>query len=691
MVVLTLKAKNDHLQKVASTRDHIKALGELVWNALDADATEVDVDFELNSLGGLQAIVISDNGTGISKERAEHDFESLGDSWKRTTQRTSVFGRAIHGKEGQGRLRFYSLAQRAIWRSVYRKLNALGSLIIEIDAASLQTSTITELPDPDPNTRIGTIVTLAPLKESFGWLTSDDAKYEFTATFAPYVLQYPKIIIRYNGETLNPNSAIFRQYNFVTKPIICKNHTERNLSLKIIEWRAKVESRKIYFGSENGVVLGSQAANIAAPDFHFTVYAYSPYFQEIADANLLEIEGLTDVDFSNILDYIRDNISDYFRIRQAERSGELIQSLIDAGVYPYEGEPRDEIETREREVFDIATHAVSSYSKDFRKADNSIKKMTLGLLKVALAHNPESVSRIMKAVFNLPKYRQDEFSGLLERSELGNIIAASSLITDRIVSLQVLKEMVFEPKRRSTIKERGELDVLVRDNTWIFGENFHLTMAESGLTKIMRRVSEDLSLKRASATRGRKPDGKIGRIDTFMGRLVPHPNPNHREYFLIELKRPSLKIGRKELDQLEDYVSALTKQPDFINTSTQWHFFLVTGEYDKVVADRITQKDRPVGLFLDKPNHKVWVKNWSEIIRDCDARLNFIEKTLRIEISAAEITERIAQLKSSILKSEEEQIAEISATLGAPSAAMSLVVQADGRASLKTNAEFRDQ
>jgi hypothetical protein len=36
VVILTLKAKHDHLQKVASTRDHVKVISEFVWNALDA-------------------------------------------------------------------------------------------------------------------------------------------------------------------------------------------------------------------------------------------------------------------------------------------------------------------------------------------------------------------------------------------------------------------------------------------------------------------------------------------------------------------------------------------------------------------------------------------------------------------------------------------------------------------------------
>ena len=86
---------------------------------------------------------------------------------------------------------------------------------------------------------------------------------------------------------------------------------------------------------------------------------------------------------------MRDQLTDYFRARQAERSGELIEDLKAAGVYPYEGDPRDEVERRERQVFDIATHAVASYSTDFKKADNPLKKITLSLLKEALSRNPE--------------------------------------------------------------------------------------------------------------------------------------------------------------------------------------------------------------------------------------------------------------------------------------------------------------
>ncbi|MQX09881.1 hypothetical protein GHK48_16845 [Sinorhizobium fredii] len=101
---------------------------------------------------------------------------------------------------------------------------------------------------------------------------------------------------------------------------------------------------------------------------------------------------------------------------------------------------------------------------------------------------------------------------------------------------------------------------------------------------------------------------------------------------------------------MEDYVRALIQQPDFATTSTTWNFYLVTTEYDDFVRERVTQKDRPVGLFLDKENHRVWVKTWGDIVRDCEGRLNFIQERLRIEVSTEEIEEKIAALKSSIVK-----------------------------------------
>jgi DNA topoisomerase VI subunit B len=274
MVVLTLKAKNDHLRKVASTRDFIKAISEFVWNALDADAPYTSVELVRNTLGGLESIAIRDNGTGITRARAEHDFESLGESWKLHAARTPVLGRALHGKEGQGRLRFFSLARRAVWDTVYKESGKRYRLKIEIDADQLSSSSVSEPEEVPAKTPTGTTVELAPLKETFDWLTSEEARSEFDSIFAPYILQYPKAEIAYDGRPVDPKRTIEHSHQFPTQPIICPGRVVRDLTLRVIEWKPRITGRKIYFGGESGVVLGSLAANVTAPGFEFSAYAY---------------------------------------------------------------------------------------------------------------------------------------------------------------------------------------------------------------------------------------------------------------------------------------------------------------------------------------------------------------------------------------------------------------------------------
>lgn len=120
MTVLNLTAKQDHLEKVAKTRDPIKAISEFVWNALDARASNVAIKFEINGFEGIESIVVQDDGHGITSERAKTDFSNLGDSWKKVAPRKSG-QRPFHGKEGRGRLRFFSLAQKAFGKPPSRR------------------------------------------------------------------------------------------------------------------------------------------------------------------------------------------------------------------------------------------------------------------------------------------------------------------------------------------------------------------------------------------------------------------------------------------------------------------------------------------------------------------------------------------------------------------------------------------
>jgi len=88
------------------------ALVELIKNAYDADATEVVVYGEALADPVHGHIIITDNGTGMSREEFELDFLRIASRSKSTaTRRSSMFQRRFTGEKGIGRLAAHKLSR----------------------------------------------------------------------------------------------------------------------------------------------------------------------------------------------------------------------------------------------------------------------------------------------------------------------------------------------------------------------------------------------------------------------------------------------------------------------------------------------------------------------------------------------------------------------------------------------------
>lgn len=106
MEIARLEDQNDYLERLVKTAWH--GLEELVWNAIDADTTNITCRLERTVANSIDALVIEDNGTGFNRERAELSFGKLGGSWKAQATATEA-GRAIHGRAGQGRFAAFGI------------------------------------------------------------------------------------------------------------------------------------------------------------------------------------------------------------------------------------------------------------------------------------------------------------------------------------------------------------------------------------------------------------------------------------------------------------------------------------------------------------------------------------------------------------------------------------------------------
>ena len=66
---LTVSVQQDHLERLVKTP--LTGLAELVWNAVDADSTTVEITTVENEAGALEEVQIRDDGKGITPERAD--------------------------------------------------------------------------------------------------------------------------------------------------------------------------------------------------------------------------------------------------------------------------------------------------------------------------------------------------------------------------------------------------------------------------------------------------------------------------------------------------------------------------------------------------------------------------------------------------------------------------------------------
>src|SRR5262249_58733027 len=98
----------------ASTVD---SLAEFIWNALDAEAMNVETMVAIGDLGAPEEIVVRDDGHGMPHDQVPGLFLTLGESWKRTGRFSPNINRPLHGQLGRGRFLAYGIADRVEWRA----------------------------------------------------------------------------------------------------------------------------------------------------------------------------------------------------------------------------------------------------------------------------------------------------------------------------------------------------------------------------------------------------------------------------------------------------------------------------------------------------------------------------------------------------------------------------------------------
>ncbi|MER5531856.1 ATP-binding protein [Streptomyces sp. NPDC002677] len=653
---ITLRVEQDHVEGVAKLNDPVGAVIELIWNALDADATRVTVEIERNEIDGVSKVIVSDDGHGMPSEACPSYFDKLGGSWKKTKLVSLDKGRSMHGRNGQGRVRAFALGQHVRWITIGKGIDGAIKTAIEADRSSMRNFEIDTIGPTSEET--GTVVEAwgeVPLLNRL--LNTPRVIAALTTEFALYLETYPDSSVTYDGVRVDPgevqvHSAVYSLNQVGDFPAP---------ELRVIEWRKGV-TRELALCDSRRMPLVKLRPEIQAPGFNFTAYLSWKGFED-RPQDLALVDWDEDSPASEVVEQARERLRMHFRDRVDARRREQVLEWQREEVYPYEGEPAEPAEVTEREAFDTVATTIAKHIPKTRKA----RKATLGLLKETLAAKPGHTPEILERFFSLSRQEKEELGLLLKRTSLTSLIRTSTEVTDRLDFLRALEILLFDTEAKKVTRERDQLHKILENEAWVFGEEYSLMVSERGLSEVLRKHLSLLRLPEPDDDNVRLLDGSTGRVDLMLSKTTVWVQKPH--HLVVELKRPSVKLGMAEFSQLVKYATAIVNDERFKATEANWDFWLVGNSMDESLRSLTRQPHLPPGQAAAiGSSARLWVREWSEVIQECKQRLHFYRDRLDYQSTDEHALEYLvrkhADATPTVLQPDDDE--ELAAILPAP-------------------------
>ena len=647
--ICTVKVQEDHIKKITSASPE-HALAELIWNALDADASIVNVIAGTDALGQIKSITVRDNGTAFSINEAEMFFSNLGGSWK-SAKSKSAKGRFLHGKEGQGRFKAFALGQSVEWHVNYKIKDTGGSnlFIIYSYLENLQSFKISEVLGNDAKAP-GVVVHVYDLNKQFKIFKSGEIVDKLLPIFCLYLKNYPEVKISVLGQEVDMGKAV-RYSKKIDLNNVSYKENEYSVILELIEW-SDLDVKELWYCDDAGRPLckyGKQIRGVG--DFSFSGYLKSAYFNELNTENLIDLD-----DFNNELHDISEEavkkIKEHFLARALEEGQEQIRKWKKDDVYPYKEEAATPIEVAERQIFDIVAVKINNNLPSQDLVDKKGKAFQLRMLRQVVESSPDDLRHIINEVLNLPAKSREELSELLQDITLTGIINASKLVADRLKFITGLEFILFDDQGKKNLKERSQLHRILAENSWFFGPEFSVSVDDQSLTAVLKKHREILGVDVEINDSVKRIDGSVGIIDLMLSRSLPCSREDEVEHLVVELKAPDVKVGSKECSQIESYAFAIAADERFSSLKARWSFWVISNDMDDTAKFKTRQDRRAPGILYksDDNNVTIWVKTWSQIIKENKYRLKFVQDKLNYDVDKSEGIQYLRKVYSEFLK-----------------------------------------
>ena len=623
------------IKRVLRKFSPVEAIAEYIWNGYDADATKIDVQIDANAIEGINKITIIDNGCGIDFRSLDKKFKPFYESNKMLYKNENNNSSLIHGKNGIGRLTFFTFARVAKWTTVYNDDNRTFKYTIEIAENGLDDYAASE-PKELQDGSTGTVVEFDDINEEV--LASEIIEFVKT-DFAWFIElnQKRNIQLLFNGKKLDYSNLLkdkeYKQYRY----------EGYEFDIVFCRWEKKLhqEYSKYYYLNSNGMEVYKEntTLNNKGDDFFHSVYISSTLFDNFSFSKSngqlrLEIVGKNRED--EAFKYIKREIDKYIREKRNPfirvSTKKFLDKLEDKEAYP-EYNLNNPVDKYKKECLDELLSTVYYIEPRLLGGlDNKQIKVVVRMFDILMENGEiDSFVEIMENVIDMTAEERDELADTLKYTSLSRVNKTVQLLKDRAKSVANLKKLVFNEDI-----DAGEINAIqpfIENNYWLLGEKYHLVSAEEpSFEEALRRFTFLLTgERRKKGTVKIDSDNAKKQMDIFAVRQMP--DGDIKRCIVVELKHPKLNLSMKELNQVKKYMATIIEEPNFKADNIEWEFYLIGNKYNNDIKREIlnakSHGERSLVYYVD--NCKIYVKTWREIFTDFEINYDFLYSKLQLE------------------------------------------------------------
>ena len=534
-----------------------RALRELIDNAWDAEATEVQVT--LPDILSDAPIIVIDNGSGMKEQELRTEYLNIASPrLSRKGERTPNLLRVVKGRRGIGKFAGLILAETM---EVETKAHGTCTRLTISKSAILGTAKDLEqvpLPvdmQPCPPKEHGTIVTLRNLNQSLNFPKVDKLReilaYDYGRETDFVIFVNRERVFRHDiqGETFTKEIPLPNGQTAVVTYTIAEKPVPGSKAGIILRVGGKSIGRPHLFGLEHDEVLSDRLKRRVVGEINLP-----PDSLELTAAGGDVIES--DKSFEHLANAMQKDVKQSL---EATHSNEV--NLAKARWVQMMNRRLENVPEHRRAIIEERLNKL--ISRSYQEGEKE-ERITVLVSLVLDALELDEYWTVCREIQEAEKVDVFHFADALERFGLCDLAFIAQQAKRRLGFLDYLDRLARDP-----VTTEQQIHRALQHNLWVFGPEYSLMASNQQLQSI---ISEYTQQHYEGADAKDRPDLFLA------GNII-------NQHLLIEFKRPSVTVGRDAEAQAKKYADTLTGR---LGMSLQ--ILIVGGEVDPKLQDEYTGK-----------------------------------------------------------------------------------------------------